>query len=169
MKWRAFVLVLLAAGCAGKRTPPPEPPEGRTSMRPIVEAEVQPGTAVPTETLTPIYASDENAPPEYPAYALRAGCRDGTIAVRVVIGSDGNVQEQMEVPSRPVPADACHQAFRTAAAAAVARWRFAPAFRQRRVPREGGGTRWEQEPVPVRVDFEFLFEVVDGQGRVRSR
>jgi hypothetical protein len=66
----------------------------------------------------------------------------------------------MEVPGRPVPADACHQAFRTAAAAAVARWRFAPAFRV---------SRREQVPTAVSVDFEFVFEVVNGQGRVRSR
>jgi outer membrane biosynthesis protein TonB len=164
MPWRGAVLLtvaLLAAGCVRKRpAPPADPDQGRTSVRPLVDADVEAGAAVPDPGVTPVYASDGNTPPEYPAYALRAGCGGGVVAVRVVIGVDGNVQEQREVPGRPLPADACHQAFRTAAAAAVARWRFAPAFRV------SGRT---QEPVPVHVDFEFLFEVVDGQGRVRSR
>jgi len=163
MRWLTpLALALLAASCAGKRPapPPPEPPQGRTSVRPLVEAEIEAGAAVPDPSMTPVYASEDNAPPEYPAYALRSGCRDGTVAVRVVIGPDGNVQEQTEVPGRPVPGDACHQAFRTAAAGAVARWRFAPAFRV---------SRREQVPTAVHVDFEFVFEVVDGKGRVRSR
>jgi outer membrane biosynthesis protein TonB len=129
-------------------------------VRPLVDAQIEARAAEPDPGITPVYASEDNAPPEYPAYALRSGCRDGAVAVRLVIGTDGNVQEQMEVPGRPVPVDACHQAFRTAAAAAVARWRFAPAFRV---------SRREQVPTAVRVDFEFVFEVVNGQGRVRSR
>jgi outer membrane biosynthesis protein TonB len=156
-----LALALLACGCARQPPPPPPaPPSGRTSVRPLVQADVQAGVAVPDTRVTPVYPSELNAPPEYPAYALRSGCREGTVAARVIIDEDGNVREQVEVPGRPLPGDACHQAFRTAAAAAVARWKFAPAFRV---------SGRKQVPVAVHVDFEFLFEVVDGRGFVRSR
>ena len=124
------------------------------------------------ERITPAYASPENKLPDYPAYALRAGCRDGIVPVRVTIGTDGNVAAQQDVPGRPLPSDECHMAFRAAVQGAVKDWRFAPAFRQKPVrgpdPR-APIMRWEQSPITIYIDFESSFQVVHGKGVVRTR
>jgi hypothetical protein len=175
----AALLLVAATGCATHAPPPPPspPPEGRTSARVLVDASIE---AVPpkpaAETITNIFAKDDNPLPEYPGYALRHGCTKGTVAVRLVIGTDGNVSSQQDVPRRPLGNDPCLVAFRAAVQTAVSGWRFSPAFRLRRVPgpdRDGDGRpdfdRWDQTPIVVYVDYEFLFEVVEGKGVVRSR
>ena len=113
--------------------------------------------------------------PQYPPYALKAGCREGIIPVRIHVGTDGNVAAQQDVPGRPLPDDPCHTAFRAAVQSAVNEWRFAPAFRQRPLPaadgtvRRGPPLKWEQEAVAIYVDFEFSFEAVEGRGVVHTR
>jgi outer membrane biosynthesis protein TonB len=154
---------------------PPEVqgPEGRTSVRVLNEHEAGSGRPDPSsERITAAYASSENELPEYPAYALRAGCRDGEVPVRVFIDTDGNVAAQQDVPRRPLPSDECHMAFRAAVQGAVKDWKFAPAFRQRPVPGPDPRApimRWEQTPVTIYLDFEFSFQIVQGKGVVRSR
>jgi hypothetical protein len=75
---------------------------------------------------------------------------------------------------RILGSDQCLSAFRAAVQAAVQEWRFAPAFRQTKTPgRElpSGGTslpQWDQEPIAIFVDLEFIFEARDGQGIVRA-
>ena len=176
----AGLAIWVALACSARQQPvapaAPVDPEGRTSVRvlnpPSPSAEV-----VPTEgTITAALASYDNQLPVYPVYALKAGCRDGRVPVRVHIGTDGNVAAQRDVPSRPLPDDQCHMAFRAAVQAAVKDWKFAPAFRQKPTPgpdldRDGKPdlTHWEQSAVAIYVDFEFSFEVVDGKGVVRTR
>jgi len=144
-------------------------------MRVLNAPEIASAGITPTDIrITPVYASEDNALPLYPAYALRAGCRDARIAVRVYVGADGNVSSQGDVPQRELGNDPCLVAFRAAVQAAVESWRFAPAFRQQQVPgpdRDGrpDGTRWEQTAIAIFVDFEFTFAVVGGQGVVRSK
>jgi hypothetical protein len=170
---------LVAASCAARRVEPAleTPPEGRTSVR-LLNVEIgASGTPDPSgERMTPAYASSDNKLPEYPAYALRAGCRDGSVPVRVYVGADGNVAAQRDVPDRPLAADQCHMAFRAAVQGAVTAWRFAPAFRQKPVAgpdRNADGrpdfTRWEQTAVMIYLDFEFSFAVVEGTGVVRAQ
>lgn len=155
-------------------------PEGRTSVRVLnVPESPPPGPGVdaptpPAERITPAYASPANALPEYPSYALKAGCGQGTVAVRVYLNTEGNVSAQRDVPDRPLPADECHMALRAAVQSAVNTWKFAPAFRLTPIVRPGTDLgapvfRWKQEPIAVYLDFEFSFEVVAGKGVVRSR
>lgn len=130
--------------------------------------------APPAERITPAYASPDNGLPEYPASALKAGCGDGIVAVRIHLNSEGNVAAQRDVPDRPLPADDCHMAFRAAIQSKVNTWRFAPAFRQTPVREPGADPRapvlrWKQEPIAVYLDFEFTFAVVAGRGVVRTR
>jgi hypothetical protein len=172
----ASVVLLGGLACA-RQVPAPTlaPPEGRTSFRALVPAGADKATVeAASETITPAYASPDNQPPEYPAYALEAGCRSGTVPVRVFVGADGNVTGQKDIPGRPLPGDNCHVAFRAAVQGTVNGWKFAPAYRVASVPRptrdgEPGITRWDQSPIPVYLDFEFFFEVVAGKGVVRSR
>lgn len=176
----ALFAVLLAVSACSTRRPPAAPPDdplaGKTSVR-VLNAEIGPGSPAPSDVkITPVYAHEENKLPEYPAYALKAGCRTGKVPVRVTIGADGNVSGQADVPGRPLPSDPCLVAFRAAVQGAVKDWRFAPAFRQQAVPgpdRDGDGrpdfARWEQTAIAVHVDFEFTFEVVGGKAVVRTR
>lgn len=142
-------------------------------MRLLNQPEAGSGTPDPSaERITPAYASPENKLPEYPAHALRAGCRDGLVPVRVYIGTDGNVAAQRDIPDRPLPADECHMAFRAAVQGVVDDWRFAPAFRQTPVPGPDPRApimRWKQTPITIYLDFEFSFQVVQGKGVVRTR
>ena len=176
----SVAVVALVAGCAARQPLPPAPPEptreGLTSVR-VLEA--PPGAEPPEvviETLTPAYASNDNQLPEYPDYALEAGCQTGVVPMRVYISDEGNVADVRAVPGRPVTDDQCHSAFWAATCLAVQAWKFAPAFRQRSRPgpdRDGDGnpdfTRWEQTPVTIYLDFEFTFRVVEGKGEVASR
>lgn len=170
------VVALISMSCSARRHLAPaevDRPVGRTSVRILKEPEA--GSADPDrsgERITPAYASAENRLPEYPAYALRAGCRDGIVPVRVYIGTDGNVAAQQDVPSHPLPSDECHMAFRAAVQGAVKDWKFAPAFRQKPVPGPDPRApimRWEQSPVTIYLDFEFSFQVVQGRGVVHTR
>jgi outer membrane biosynthesis protein TonB len=123
-----------------------------------------------SQTITPAYASSDNALPLYPADALRAGCTDGVVPLRVYVGADGSVMAQRDIPGRPVAADSCSVAFLAAVESAVARWKFAPAFRVTQVPTSAPGVpAWHQTPIAIYLDFEFRFEVVDGRGVVRAR
>jgi hypothetical protein len=176
------IVLAFAAACAKPRkveapAAPPDPDYGKTSVRLLNRPEVTPGDPDERERFTPAYASDENKLPEYPAYALKNGCRSGNVPVRVHINAEGNVAAQRDVPEHPLPNDPCHVAFRAAVQSAVQGWRFAPAFRQHKVPgpdidKDGKPDfdRWVQDgPVAIYLDFEFLFRVVGGKGEVRTR
>jgi hypothetical protein len=176
---RALVALLLLSACHARRAPvvpPADPLAGKTSVR-VLDPELSTGTPEITDVrITPVYASDENKLPEYPAYALKAGCKTGKVPVRVFVGADGNVSGQGDVPGKPLSDQPCLVAFRAAVQSAVAGWRFAPAFRQEPVlgpDRNGDGkpdvVRWNQTPIAIYVDFEFTFEVIAGKGVVRSQ
>jgi hypothetical protein len=175
-----IAMALLLVGCAHRRKVMAPEAEGRTSVRLLnVPESPSPATggglpAPPAERITPAYASADNRLPEYPPYALKAGCGRGTVAVRVHVNTEGNVSAQRDVPNHPLPADECHMAFRAAIQSAVNAWRFAPAFRQTPIVDPAADPRapvlrWKQQPIAVYLDFEFSFEIVAGQGVVRTR
>jgi len=169
---------ILFLDCAHHRPPPVAtvPDEGRTSVR-VLNAPAAPGdgtVAASSERVTPAYASADNRLPDYPAVALKAGCRRGVVAVRVHVDPEGNVSAQRDVPGRPLPADECHMAFRASVQSAINTWRFAPAFRQTPIvdPATDGRApvlHWKQEPIAIDLDFEFTFDVVAGKGIVRPQ
>jgi hypothetical protein len=174
--WGPIVALVSVIGCTHRLAVEPQlPPEGRTSYRALASPDVSAGAApASSERITPAYASAENEAPEYPAYALKAGCRSGTVPVRVDVGATGNVTDQRDIPERPLPSDGCHMAFRAAVQSVVKDWKFAPSYRMTPVPgpeRDGqpGIPSWSQTPIAVYLDFEFSFEVVGGKGVVRSR
>jgi hypothetical protein len=177
----AFGGFLLLAACGALQPPPEAVPsvtrEGATSVRILHgQAGEAPHPEFEADTITPAFASDDNKLPEYPAHALKAGCRQGVVPIRVTVGVDGNVAIVTPIPDRPVEKDQCHSAFWAATCAAVQEWRFAPAFRQTPKPGpdfDGDGradfSRWEQTPIAIYLDFEFTFRVVEGRGEVFSR
>ncbi len=172
--WGAVAVAIASFACGPRRhvAAPAEPPrQGRSSVRLLNAPATLSGSARgDRESITPAYASSENVLPTYPGDALRAGCADGVIPLRVYVCADGNVGAQTDIPGRPVAADSCSVAFLAAVESAVARWRFAPAFRVTQTPTsEPGAPAWHQTPIAIYLDYEFRFEVVDGQGVVRAR
>ena len=174
----SVVLALASVCCAHHHKVLAPDPEGKTSVRVLNALETPPAggsglPAPPGERITPAYASPDNKLPEYPPYALKAGCGQGVVAVRVHINAEGNVSAQRDVPGHPLPADECHMAFRAAVQGAVNTWKFAPAFRQTPIVDPATDAHapvlhWKQEPVAIYLDLEFNFEVVAGKGVVRS-
>jgi hypothetical protein len=168
---------LATVGCARATVQPPQSPdrEGRTSARALLPPPDAPGPAsVERAEVTPVYASEDNALPTFPPYALKAGCGGGAYRVRVFVGADGNVSGSEDLAPMP-PGDRCATALTGAVHAAVSRWRYAPAFRTTRVPRPplSDGTTlppgWKQEPIPIFLDYEFTFSVVAGRPTVTAR
>jgi outer membrane biosynthesis protein TonB len=165
-----LVLVLgTAFGCA--KAAPKAPAAGRqgeSSYRVLAEAEVVPGTPDPSaDTTTAILPYAENAAPRYPDEALRSGCGDGLVPVRVHVGIDGRVSQTQPVPGRPVPDDPCHRAFQESVRRALAEWRFVPAYRIHRIPAPAvNEPSVERVPLGLDVDYEFRFAIVDGKGSV---
>jgi len=173
--------LLLVAACGARQRPPEVVPlqtrEGVTSVR-VLHDEIgkAPRPEVEVDRITPAYASDENKLPEYPVYALKAGCQQGVVPIRMTIGADGNVASVAPIPDRPVEKDQCHSAFWAAVCTTVQEWRFAPAFRLTSEPgpdADGDGhpdSTWRrQTPIAIYLDLEFTFRVVNGRGEVVSR
>jgi hypothetical protein len=180
VRWPTTLAALVLAGCASRLPPPAPAPsarEGRTSVR-VLESSSRPEPPpdAVVERITPAFASDQNELPEFPDYALKAGCQHGVVPVRLYVGADGNVAGVHPIPGRPVVDDQCHSALWAATCGAVQKWRFSPALRQ--TPRPGpdldGDGRpdfplWEQRPIMIYLDFEFTFDVVEGRGVVQAR
>lgn len=158
----ALALASLGLGACHHRVPATDDKgQGQTSYKILNSIEVVPGAPEPSgEAITPVYPNADNETPLYPAAALKAGCGQGSVAVRVHVGVDGKVSAQQEVPGRPVAADECHNAFREAVRVAVGKWTYVPAMRVGPV---------ERTPIGLDLDYEFAFEVIGGKGVVRTR
>jgi outer membrane biosynthesis protein TonB len=168
----AGATVVVASACASRpRTiaPPAATREGRTTFR-VLSKPAAPARADEIQvTIIPVAPGSENQLPAYPADALGAGCGQGVVAVRIHIGPLGRVVKQVPVPGRHTPSDSCHVAFGTEVEATVENWGFFPALRQTCAPRKGGPPSCSSVPIESYVDLEFLFDLVDGQPRVRPR
>jgi hypothetical protein len=169
----AIVLALIVSGGCAKAPPssPVSSRQGSSTYRVLAEAEITAGPAASPETVTAILPFAENGPPSYPDGALRSGCQDGLVPVRIHVGIDGRVSDVRRIPGRSVMEDSCQRAFEDSVGRAVATWRFIPAYQLRAVPSAvpGGEPAVERVPLSLDVDYEFLFSVVEGRGTVRAR
>jgi outer membrane biosynthesis protein TonB len=167
------LLLALAPGCATTPKPAAVPArQGESSYRVLTQAEVSAAPPGPSaDTITAIFPLAENSPPTYPEPALKAGCGDGLVPVRVHVGTDGHVSDVVRIPGRTVEEDACHRTFEAAVRQAVLTWKFIPAYRVRAVPAQEPGREAsvERTPLALDVDYEFVFTVVAGRGTVRSK
>ena len=179
-------LVFVTAACGARMAPsakpavvPTEGPsrEGVTDVRVLNQPErAAPDVQAKVVDLSPAYSVEDNALPLYPPEALAASCPDGAVAIRVTVDTKGLPTLLRDVPGRPVPADACHVAFREATVRALRDWQFIPARRQVRhesADVDGDGKpdyTWPvPEPVTIFVDLEFSFRIVEGRGVVAPR
>ena len=115
-------------------------------------------------------------PAVYPAAALAAGAAPASVGLRIVIGDDGFVADVQDSPVAPSTASPFAAEFRAAAEIAVKRWRFTAG----RIDQYEDGQDVDNDGKPdskslvrsdrIRVfyDVRFDFEIVAGEGRVRS-
>ena len=118
-----------------------------------------------------------NRLPEYPAAVLAQAVPSAQVCMRIDIDENGGVTYAGPVVREPdcPPITELTKQFSDAAAAALRTWRFEPAikcrFRNKRAKEAAGmscqGGR--ETPVATTLTFRFLFEQVDGQGRVRMQ
>ena len=177
--FRIALLTAVALGLAActtpTRAPLDDPREGQVGF-----AEVD--SAVPTETRL-VLADNEsyqpplpdagNAAPVYPADLLAQRLSPQSVCVRLAIDEHGAVADAAPVDQGPDCALGMdvESAFYAAAVEAVKRWRFEPAFRC--VFPEGSGPDTacgfedtQEVPQAVSLVYRFVFEQVDGAGRV---
>lgn len=167
---------LALAACASvPRQAPEPPPTGAVGMRSIdkrlVAAERMALAA--NETFEMPLAEAGNAAPQYPLAALAQRLPPRTVCLSLAIGVDGTVGGSRVVSAGegcpdPAPPD---PRLVEAARAAVARWRFDPAFRcvypGAKPADEQGCVTGREEAVAVSLAYSFVFEQIDGRGTVR--
>lgn len=178
----AAVLVVCAAlagsACGPKAPPASAAPEPRVHGEATFAFIPDPNAPAPdlpeNEELIspyPVYIP----PPDYPPHAMDRNCGDATVLLRMVIDPRGRIGEIKESPLGPVPEGFCEEEFRAAAEDATRFWEFRPAEWRRLEPGEDVDADGEpdyqrvarRERIPFYVDVQFLFEVVEGEGRVR--
>lgn len=176
----ALVCLLFAAGCSGRRSPdPPEPeapPRGAATFDFMYNGSSVDTAPPEDQELRPPVIAEELALPAYPAQALSGGAGPSTVAVRILVDTEGRVAEVANSPRLPSTPGPFAPDFRRAVEDVLAEWRFWPACWRRYEPGEdldGDGVADYRRVVEERVvtfylDVRFDFDIVDGQGRVRS-
>ena len=117
--------------------PPPKPIDETAGPAPSPIRQASGANAANRDLPAPI--PGQNAPPEYPARAMRNG-ETGTVLVRVAVGADG-VPTDVEIARHSGSRD-----LDRAALSAVRRWRFNPAVR-------------DGQPVAASVDIPIDFQL----------
>jgi len=176
----AFLVALLAdAACAvapprsAPTAPALMPPDGQVGVIVLPTAggekprpEVGETFYAPQPTYTPL--------PSYPVSALMEQAAPARVAVRIVIGRDGRVEEITGSPVEESSGGPFAAAFRAAVDDALRLWTFIPGVYRRLRPGgdlDGDGTPdWqdatESRGVEVFYDLRFTFAIVDGDGQV---
>jgi len=161
------------------RAPTEEPPSaasGRVGFKFIADPKAAPPHLTDHQELVPPDAIGKLVTPEYPRAPLEAHAAPASVVLRIVIGPEGHVADVLDSPlmlSTPSPFAA---EFRASAETAVRRWRFTPG----RIDQYEDGQDVDGDGKPdsthivrsdtIRVfyDVRFDFEIVRGEGRVRS-
>lgn len=172
--------LLLVAACAGRRgmeSPDDSiPPNGRSSFDFIYNSPSLDTEPPEDQELRPPVIAEELALPLFPPQALSGGAGPSTVAVRILVDTEGRVAEVADSPRLPSTPGPFADDFRRAVEDALAEWHFRPAQWRRYEPGEdldGDGVADYRRVVESRVvtfylDVRFDFEIVDGRGRVRS-
>ena len=180
LRFLAAASIVAATGCAH---PPPKifpkaspPPHGQVEFQFIADPKMAPPRVTDHQELVAPSPIGRLVAPTYPPAPLAAHAGPASVALRIVIGAEGHVVEVRDSPlmgSTPSPFAAD---FRAAAETAVRRWRFSPG----RIDQYEDGADLDGDGVPdstrlaqsdvIRVfyDVRFDFEIVGGEGRVRS-
>jgi len=176
-----LTVALLAPGCAGHRgadvpEDPHQPAHGRSSYDFLMNSASVDTTPPEDEELRPPTIAEEPVLPAYPPEALAGNAGPSTVAVRIMVDSEGLVAEVADSPRLPSTPGPFAPQFRQAVETVLAEWRFWPAVWRRYEPGEdldGDGVADYRRVVETRavnfyLDVRFDFEIVDGRGLVTS-
>jgi len=181
VKARRIAILVLLVGCA--RHPPPttvpepvvDPGRGQVAYRFILD----PTAAVPqladrTDFVRPIPTS-EFPLPRYPQTALDAKAGPAWVVVRILIGTDGRIADVRDSPVEASSPGPFAGEFRDAVLRALRHWRFTPGRIDQVANKDldGDGQPDYREVthydlVPVFYDVRFDFEIVGGEGNVKT-
>jgi hypothetical protein len=129
----------------------------------------------PDTRLEPLKFFGHNELPVYPAEALAAGTGSVQVVVRALFGKDHEVGEITDSPLVPAYEGPFAAEFRAAVDRAIRGWTYFPP----EVITLGAVLGYEEDgrtPIreyvareyfSIRLDLRFVFEIVDGKGRVR--
>ncbi len=152
---------------------PAESPTGAVSVRFLTAGGAPPAPLPAGQRLVAPYVIARPLP-SYPPEALAAGAPPATVAVRILIDTEGRVSQISDSPlAAPTPGRFA-AVFRAAVESALAGWEFFPGHIDTVQPGEdadGDGTPDGEKllqftPVGVYYDVSFDFRVVDGRGSV---
>lgn len=172
----ALLAASLLAACGAPTRPDLEDPRagrvGVTELDAAVPAEMRLVLAE-NESFQPPLPDFDNALPDYPADLLALRLPPRSVCLRLSIDESGAVTEAEPIDQSPdctVGMD-IESAFHAAAAQAAMSWRFEPAFRcifpDGTPPDSACGFDGTLEvPQSVSLMYRFVFEQIDGQGRV---
>lgn len=178
----ALTLSLAAAGCSRPRIGPntkTSPPSDRGEV--ALQFLLDPAAPVPRldddqEFLPPQVVRAELVLPSFPAEALAARAAPAHVVVRVIIDEEGRIAEVSDSPVLASSEGPFTSVYRDAVLRALRHWRFLPG----RIQQWEEGKDQDGDGVPdsrqilradvVRVfyDIRFDFEIVDGEGRVKT-
>lgn len=153
--------------------PQPDPRHGAVSLQIIPDPNSHPPTFEANEQFVAPVITCEAVLPEYPPDALAAKAAPATVVLRVTIGASGRVERIEDSPVMASTPGPFASEFRWSAVRAIRRWQFSAGRIDRTVAQESSGgekTEWVDvgEPLDVFYDMKFDFEIVAGEGRVRS-
>lgn len=171
-----LMTVVLLAACTNPSPRPTTPPTGQVGFE-LADSAIQAGSRLElaaNESFQPPLPMADNAPPMYPDELLARRLPPQVVCLRVSIDERGQVfnTEPVGLGVDCSGTFAVDRAFHDAARTAALAWRFEPAFRcvfpEGQPPDTACGFDDTQEiPQPVSLVYRFVFEQVDGQGRVR--
>ena len=175
----ALAAALLAA-CAAKKPPSTAeagpPLEGKSKMAYIFDP-ANPALSLPADVkfMRPL-PRETLALPKYPERALAANDGPHREVVRIVIDPKGSVVEVLDSPMEPSDGGVFAADYRHAVEETVRTWRYSSGamLHVRDGEDKDGDGRADYtittaiDPVAVYYDVRFTFEIVDGQGRVRT-
>jgi TonB family protein len=185
MRFRAIVLAVIVVGCARRPAIPPAttPAEtaaardaGKVAFRFLVDPGAMTSVTAKVEELVSPRPTADLPLPNYPEAALAAQAGAAHVVVRILIDTDGRIQDVTDSPVASSSSGPFSGEFRDAVLRALRHWRFIPGHfdHYEDGPDSDGDGKPDyrrlvrSERVPVRYDVRFDFEVIGGEGRVRT-
>jgi hypothetical protein len=185
MRWQPIVLVVIVGGCARHPAVPPvtapvqavaSQDEGKVAYKFLVDPTAAAPALHEAEELVSPRPVSEFPLPRYPAVALAAHAGAAHVVVRILIDTSGHIAGVTDSPVAPSSPGPFAGEFRDAVLRALRHWRFTPghfdSYEEGPDSDHDGKPDYRQlvraDMVPVFYDVRFDFDIVGGEGRVRT-
>jgi hypothetical protein len=169
MGWRfagSLAVVAFCAGCSPK--PVVDVPKVTDHASVGYSFLLDPSVQRPAGTFVPPSPREELRLPVYPPDALAARAGAASVSVRIVIDTEGRIANVTDSPLEASSAGPFASEFHDAVLRSLRHWRFTPGRIEQSEDGPGYRTITSMEAVRVFYDVRFDFDVVSGEGRVRT-